>query len=299
MLSGQAIEITNISHTIQTGSRIEIHMARLDRLHPMVSGNKIFKLHYFLKLAHENKIRNILTFGGAFSNHLAAAAWACREEGFELTAIIRGEEPKHKSHTLKTCDSFGMKSVFVSREEYARLTSATDPQSSVIEDDRLIIPEGGYHMLGMQGAGEILTYIGADKYTHICLPVGSATTLGGILSTSGPSTNIMGISVLKGPSDITQRLAALGLAQKTDRLDLIEGYHFGGYAKTEPELFTFMNQFFHETGIPTDFVYTGKMVCAVKDLFAKNYFPPGSNILCLHTGGLQGNASLPPGTLNF
>jgi 1-aminocyclopropane-1-carboxylate deaminase len=299
MLSGQAIEITDISHAFQTNGLCHIHMARLDKLDPVISGNKIFKLHYFLKLAGEKGIRNILTFGGAFSNHLAAASQACHDEGLELTAVIRGEEPEQKSHTLLTCEQLGMKTIFVSREEYTRLTKDADPLGPVIAEDRLIIPEGGYHQLGMHGAGEIIKYTNGENYSHICLPVGTATTMAGILFSSRPPTKIIGISVLKGPSDIPQRLEDLGLAEKKFRADILEGYHFGGYAKGKPELYAFMNDFFKETGIPTDFVYTGKMMYAVRDLIAQEYFPAGSKVLCLHTGGLQGNASLPTGTLNF
>lgn len=299
MLSGQPIAITDISHALQNGGRCEIHMARLDKLHPVISGNKIFKLHHFISLAREKGICRILTYGGAFSNHLAAAAQACHDAGLELTAIIRGEEPKQKSHTLMACEKLGMKLIFVSRDEYTRLTNKTNPQDPVIAEDQLIIPEGGYHRLGMQGTGEIIKYTNGENYSHFCLPVGTATTLAGILYASGPSTRVIGISVLKGSSDIPQRLEALGLIEKMVRADITEGYHFGGYAKGKPELFAFMNDFFKETGIPTDFVYTGKMMYAVRDLIAQGYFPAGSKVLCLHTGGLQGNVSLPTGTLNF
>ena len=268
-------------------------------LHPVISGNKIFKLYYFIKLAREKGIRNIMTYGGAFSNHLVAAAQACHDEGLQLTAIIRGEEPEQKSHTLLACEKLGMNSIFVSREEYARQTRDADPLGPIISENQLIIPEGGYHQLGMQGAGEIIKALNAENYSHICMAVGTATTMAGILSASHQSTKVIGISVLKGPSDIPQRLEVLGLSDKINRTDIIEGYHFGGYAKGKPELFTFMNDFFEKTGIPTDFVYTGKMMYAVSELKTKRYFPEESKILCLHTGGLQGNASLPAGTLNF
>lgn len=277
----------------------EVHIARLDRLHPVISGNKIFKLKYFIIKAKEEGISRLLTYGGPYSNHLAAAAFACREAGLELTAIIRGEEPPVKSHTLAACESYGMKCHYLQRKEYAEITKGMDPQGALIVNDQLVIPEGGYHLLGMKGASEISDAVNAPSYTHVCLASGTATTLAGMLASSKPGMSVMAVNVLKGESDIRLRLEALGIGDEIRRLQITEGYHFGGYASHHRTLFEFMNAFHNETGIPTDFVYTGRLLFAVKDLITLNRFPPGSRLLCLHTGGLQGNASLPEGTLHF
>jgi len=141
-------------------------------------------------------------------------------------------------------------------------------------------------------------YFTDKDFTHVCLPVGTATTFAGLVDSNEIETKIMGFGVLKNFNDIEKRFAELKVGP-SKKYFFMGDYHFGGYAKKTYELITFMNKFYKAFSIPTDFVYTGKMMFGVLDLIKKNYFPAGSKILCIHTGGLQGNLSLPPGTLNF
>ena len=150
----------------------------------------------------------------------------------------------------------------------------------------------------LKGAKEITNFFDCKNYTHICCPIGTATTFAGLIHGCNDPTEIVGFPVLKNMTDIPQRLKKLNV-DETKKNVVINNYHFGGYAKKTKELITFMNTFYKDNKIPLDFVYTGKMMFGVVDLIDKNYFLPGSNILCIHTGGLQGNRSLPEGMLNF
>jgi 1-aminocyclopropane-1-carboxylate deaminase len=165
--------------------------------------------------------------------------------------------------------------------------------------DHVLIPEGGYSKQGVKGAALIQGFYKEKKFTHVCCAVGTATTLAGLITSATADQQIIGFSVLKGFNDFEERIQFLFGTSPHKKYFLIPNYHFGGYAKKTPELLSFMNKFCEESAIPTDFVYTGKMMFGVFDLIKKNYFPAGSNVLCIHTGGLQGNLSLTPGTLNF
>lgn len=289
--------ITEINNFLTEEKNISLSVLRLDKIHPQVSGNKLYKLHFFLEKALASSKR-ILTFGGAYSNHLSATAFACHANKISCIGIVRGEKPAMLSHTLAYCLSLGMELIFLSREKYFR---KDEPyfEDNLLEKypDYIIIPEGGFAHDGMKGAALIPALYKSDDYTHICCAVGTATTLAGLISSS-EKENITGFSVLKNFNDLEERLKIL-LNCPTKNYSIISNYHFGGYAKRNEELINFMNRFYNETGIPTDFVYTGKMLYGTIDLINKNYFENGSKILCIHTGGLQGNLSLPANTLNF
>ncbi len=273
--------------------------ARLDKIHPVVSGNKIYKLHYFLEEALIKK-KHIVTFGGAYSNHLAATAYACRQSGLGCTGIIRGEEPAALSSTLQNCRRDGMNLLFISREDYnifSRKTVLTDFPG--MPANALIIPEGGYHPSGARGASLIMESISAANAGVIVTAVGTAATYAGLLQKASSGQQIVAVPVLKNLADIPERVKYLNGIIPYPYTQIWNDYHFGGYAKKNGELILFMNDFFVEYGIPTDFVYTAKMFFAVMDKIKNGHFPPGSRILCLHTGGLQGNNSLKEGTLVF
>lgn len=278
---------------------LSVHMLRLDAIHPIVSGNKIFKLHYFLEEAKNSSHKKIITFGGAYSNHLAATAYACKSAGLQSIGFIRGEKPKQLSHTLHFCMQNEMKLEFISRDLYKKINEE-EFQTELIKKygDHTLIPEGGFSFKGVQGAKLICSYFNQKKFTHICCAVGTATTFAGLIHGSNNETEIIGFSVLKNLNDIAKRLAFLQVPT-SKKYSVIHDYHFGGYAKKNNELISFMNSFYKENKIPLDFVYTGKMMYGVYDLIEKNYFPHSSNILCIHTGGLQGNKSLQEGMLNF
>lgn len=279
---------------------ISLTIARLDKIHDDVSGNKIFKLHYFIYKCLYSSHKTIVTFGGAFSNHLIATAFLCKQKGIKSIGIVRGEEPKILSHTLARCKELGMILKFISRKDYKDFDSDNDEMEVLkrIYGDFTLVPEGGYNAIGAKGASLIMNVINSNKFSHICTAVGTATTLAGLLLKKEIDQEIIAIPVIKNMLDIPERLNHLGVA--ADKTPVIfSNYHFGGYAKHTPELISFMNSFYNETQIPTDFVYTAKMMYAIYDKIKSGYFKSGSNILCIHTGGLQGNKSLPHGTLIF
>jgi 1-aminocyclopropane-1-carboxylate deaminase len=284
---------------IQRG--IEVDLLRLDKVHPVVSGNKLFKLHYFLQEALQSTHKHIITFGGAYSNHLAATAFACREKGLKCTGIVRGEPPVKQSHTLQHCREMGMQLHFISREEYDRKEQPAFLQS--IESRygiHLLVPEGGYHPLGAKGAAMIMNHVPQSEYSHIACALGTATTVAGLISAAGKNQLVMGFCVLKGMADINNRLHYLLDGRYDPAVFMpVHEYCFAGYAKKDPAVFSFMNRVWQQQQVPTDFVYTAKMLYGVYDMAGKGFFTPGSRVLCIHTGGLQGNLSLPVETLTF
>ncbi len=277
--------------------KIQLQVLRLDRVHPVISGNKIFKLHYFLENLRNN---TVITFGGAYSNHLVAAAYACKQKNIKCIGIVRGEKPAVLSHTLKHCIEYGMHLHFVSREEYDKKDSAECIDRLInTYGECTIIPEGGFAPIGAKGAAGITDYIDDDA-THICCAVGTATTIAGLLMNAKAHQKIIAIPVLKGMSDIQERIMFLTKGNfSKEQLHIEPGYHFGGYAKKNNVLIDFMNDLYNTYQLPTDFVYTAKMLYAVMDMIEHNIFLPNSKVCCIHTGGLQGNASLQKNTLTF
>ncbi|MGZ8538973.1 MAG: 1-aminocyclopropane-1-carboxylate deaminase/D-cysteine desulfhydrase, partial [Flavisolibacter sp.] len=211
----------------------------------------------------------------------------------------RGEEPQHASFTLREASSrYSMQLVFISREDYKKKQIPSSLLSTINIDETMIVPEGGHGPEGVKGAKEILQQIDSSQYTHILCAVGTGTTLAGLIESSSDVQQVIGISVFKNNFSLENEIEAL-LTSKRKNFQLIHDYHFGGYAKYNEELLQFMNDFYRATGIPSDFVYTGKLFFAVKDLIENKYFPTGVKILVIHTGGLQGNSSLPKQTLIF
>jgi 1-aminocyclopropane-1-carboxylate deaminase/D-cysteine desulfhydrase-like pyridoxal-dependent ACC family enzyme len=273
--------------------KLEVAVARLDLLHPVVSGNKYFKLKYNIQEALNNGKEGILTFGGAYSNHLAATAFACKEAGLSSWAVVRGESPAALSHTLIFCKEMGMHLSFVSRLDYSNKEKLYHEQQSN-HSSLYLVPEGGDNEAGVRGCKEILSNIPqAQEYTHILCDIGTGTTFKGIAQSSGSHQTVVGIVILKGAIAMNKALTV------TPNIHILHDYHLGGYAKKTDELIAFMNRFYRQHKIPSDFVYTGKLFWALEDLIDKNYFPTGSKILCMHTGGIQGNRSLPAGLLIF
>ncbi len=272
------------------GKNIQLDVLRLDKIHPVISGNKWFKLKYHLDNFNSGNYNGIITFGGAWSNHIVATACACYLKKIKCIGIIRGEKPAQLSTTLLEATSYEMDLKFISRETYAKKNSAEFLGSIKKEyPGHYIIPEGGAGKEGEKGAAEILQYTVGKNYTHIACAVGTGTMFNGIREASSSDQNILGIVVLKGWK----------VENKTNNTEMFLNYHFGGYAKYDQALIDFMNEFFRLTNIPTDFVYTGKLAFALFDLIKKNQFPPGSKVLMIHSGGLQGNASLQKGSLIF
>ena len=266
---------------------ISVTIKREDLIHPVVSGNKFRKLKYNLLQAKTENKRTLLTFGGAFSNHIAAVAFAAKEQGFQSIGIIRGDELRDKidaNPTLQFAQECGMQFEFVSREAY-RLKN----EPSFLEDLKqqfghfFLIPEGGTNELAVKGCQEIFT-AEDNQFDYICCAVGTGGTISGIINSALPHQKVLGFPALKG--DFLQD--EIRIFAQNENWELINEYHFGGYGKVNEDLIRFINQFYDNNKIPLDPVYTGKMVFGVMDLIQKNYFPAHSNILLIHTGGLQG-----------
>ena len=279
--------VFNQSINIQFPNDISLTIKREDLIHPFVSGNKFRKLKYNLLQAKAENKTTLLTFGGAFSNHIAAVAYAGKEQGFKTIGIIRGDELLDKiteNPTLKFAQENGMQFEFVSREEYR-----FKGEKSFIEKlkdkfgDFYLVPEGGTNELAVKGCEEILTEEDS-VFNYVCCAVGTGGTISGLINSSLQNQIILGFPALKGDF-LTDEIRIFA---KKDNWNLISDYHFGGYGKINLELIEFINAFFEENKVPLDPIYTGKMVFGVIDLIRKNYFPAHSKILLIHTGGLQG-----------
>ena len=273
--------------TLQLPQPVQLTIKRLDLIHPQISGNKFFKLKYNLLTAQQQGFSQVLTFGGAFSNHIAATAFAAEHFGFQSIGMIRGEELASQpfNPTLQTAHDLGMQLNFVSRSEY-RLRQQTEYLQQLQQQypQAFIIPEGGSNALAIQGTQEILSPDDMENYDVICCAVGTGGTLAGIIESSSDHQHILGFSALKG--DFLKQ----DIQQWTDKINwsLTDAYCCGGYAKTTPKLLQFIKQFEQQYDIPLEQVYTAKMMMGLLDLIQRNHFPAHTRILAIHTGGLQG-----------
>lgn len=281
------IENQSVNLPILTEKQFSLTIKREDLTHPLISGNKYRKLKYNLLAAKDQGCKTLLTFGGAFSNHIAATAYAAKLNGFEAIGIIRGEELSNKwkeNATLKLAYEHGMRFKFISREAYRDKSSEAFQEQLRIEFGyHYLIPEGGTNLLAVKGCEEILT--SKDKeFDVICSSVGTGGTLAGIINASQSSQRVLGFPAIKGDflrEDIRNFVSKENWQLQTD-------YHFGGYAKVSETLIHFINDFKRRTEIPLDPIYTGKMIFGILDLIQKDYFKPNTKILAIHTGGLQG-----------
>jgi 1-aminocyclopropane-1-carboxylate deaminase len=275
-----------------------IDVLRIDLIHPVISGNKWFKLKHYLAEAIQLKKKYLLTFGGAYSNHIVATAAAAKASGIKSIGIIRGEEPSVLSESLVNAKENGMELYYSERKDYAEKKIPEHVFENYGRDNIYVVNEGGSGIKGMEGAMEILDLVSLSNYDHIVAATGTGTMLAGLINKVNNAAKITGITVLKNNFSVEDDIRFL-LPSPSLSFNLIYDYHFGGYAKKTGKLTDFMNDWFTKTGIPSDFVYTGKLFYAVNDLIEKSYFPRGENILIIHSGGLQGNNSLPKGTLIF
>lgn len=268
--------IEKLNSKLFAEKNVSVSVLRLDLLHPEVSGNKWFKLKYNLESAKNQNLDTILTFGGAFSNHIHATAAACKLLGLKSIGIIRGEEIAQTNPTLSSAMNNGMRLRFISRGEYK-----LKEEDSFIEKlkkehgDFYLIPEGGNNALGEKGCKEILE--GVTDFDHLFCACGTGTTFKGLSKKISSDQKLLGISVLKGEGEMNSNN------------DVLTEYHFGGYAKYTAELLDFKKQFEKEHNIHLDYVYTSKLFFAVHDLISKDKIPANSKVLIIHSGGLQGN----------
>lgn len=278
---------------------VQVNVLRLDLIHPVLSGNKWFKLKYHLLQASQEQKKGILTFGGAYSNHLVATAIACKLTGMAAIGIVRGEPAAPLSHTLQEAAAYGMQLHFVSRTAFNDET-ALIAAMQLANPDYLVVPAGGQTEAGIQGAAEVLSLTDHSAYTHIACAVGTGTMFTGLIKAILPHRQALGFSSLKIADRENNSLLAFVKAHvPSNNYTFLYDYHFGGYARKNHTLIAFMNDLFLAHALPTDFVYTGKLMYGINDLIHKDYFTPDSRILAIHSGGLQGNRSLPPGLLHF
>ncbi|HBD25489.1 1-aminocyclopropane-1-carboxylate deaminase/D-cysteine desulfhydrase [Flavobacterium sp.] len=282
------MQSTNQKIQIVLPNGIELFIKREDKLHPIISGNKFRKLKYNIEEAKRLNQTTLLTFGGAFSNHILAVAGAGAEFGFKTIGVMRGEELESKiqeNPTLAKAQELGMQFYFVSRTAYR---DKEEPSFILHLHEKFgnfyLVPEGGTNNLAIKGCEEILTDADKEYFTHITCAVGTGGTISGLINSSTEKQQIIGFSSLKGAflSEVIRNFVS-----KTN-WSINDSYHFGGYGKVTDELIQFLNSFYSQTAIPLDPVYTGKMVFGVLDLIEKGYFPENSKILMIHTGGLQG-----------
>lgn len=264
---------------------IKVFIKRDDLIHPIISGNKWRKLKYLLKKAQSENKTHLVTFGGAYSNHLLATAASAAKFGFRSTGFVRGEELDND--TLLLCRLHGMNLIFVDRESY-RNKPALFNKHFADDNEAFFINEGGASPLAAEGCSELIDEL-TESYDYIFCACGTGTTAAGIIneiSNHQLATQFHGVPVLKNggflKNDIDRFLTT------PINYQLHTEYHFGGYGKTTDELICFIKQFIASTGILIEPVYTGKMFYALYDLIEKNYFKPGSKILAIHTGGIWG-----------
>lgn len=282
--------VQEIHHTLLENAGISLVVKREDLNHPLVSGNKWWKLKYNLAEAATLQHNTLLTFGGAFSNHIYATAAAAHALQMKSIGIIRGEEILPLNATLRFAVDQGMKIHYVSREDYRK---KNDPAFIAQLHERFgnfyCIPEGGTNTLAVKGCQEFAAKLPANV-DYVCLPLGTGGTIAGIINGLPAGKKVLGFSALKGGTFLADDITTyLDCNSAYTNWQIITNYHFGGYAKHTPELIAFIHDFAKATGITLDFVYTAKMMFGLFDLIKQNYFPPGATILAVHTGGIQGN----------
>ncbi|WP_026104240.1 1-aminocyclopropane-1-carboxylate deaminase/D-cysteine desulfhydrase [Anabaena sp. PCC 7108] len=289
--------IQRINSEIVANAGVKLSILRLDLMHPQINGNKWFKLKYNLAEAKEKNFSTILTFGGAYSNHIYATAAAGKIFGFRTIGIIRGEENIPLNPTLQFALAQGMELVYIDRRTYKeRHTDELQNQLKQQFGEVFIIPEGGCNLNGMRGCIEILETV--KEFNTICLACGTGTTLAGMTLSLSQQQKVLGFPILKGGDFLNEDIKNSLINYLDSGLpapvncpspwELICNYHFGGYAKVNNELRLFCQNFQQQYDIPLDYVYTGKMFYGVMDLITKGFFNSES-LLLVHTGGLQGN----------
>ena len=275
----------------------KVDLLRLDLLHPIVSGNKFYKLRHYIEFAFAKGVSTVASFGGPYSNHIVALAYTAKEAGLKSIGYIRTNADEPMTPSLKEAKAYGMELVYLGRTDFQSKKEAI-LQSSEAMTDCYFIDEGGYGIVGAKGAATILTENNTTQYDYIICAVGTGTMLAGIINAADPRQKIIGIPVLKNEGSIESEINAL-LEDKNRPYTLLHQFHQGGYAKTNPMMLGFMNRLWDAEKIPTDIVYTSKLLFGMAQLIKENYFEKDASILVIHSGGLQGNRSLPEGSLKF
>jgi 1-aminocyclopropane-1-carboxylate deaminase len=304
----QNIPIQNIE-SFQT-AQVSASVLRLDTLHTIISGNKWYKLKFYIKEAQQQEASTLASFGGPYSNHLVALAYAAKQYGFKSIGYVRSNENEPLTPTLEEAVRYGMNLKRIGRTQFQNIKEELMHQNIFHLDDHskiYWIDEGGYGTLGAKGAATILDSIHSNEntnsippeiirnsFTHIIAAVGTGTMLAGLIQSAASHQHVIGIPVLKNKGTIENEIKVLLESSYNNnnnsnnnghqkRFTLLHDFHLGGYAKTTPAQFKFMNQFWEAEKIPTDIVYTGKVFMAVDQLIKNNYFPANSNLLIVHS----------------
>lgn len=269
--------------------KLSVFVKRDDLIHPFISGNKYRKLFYALKDFKERDVQTLVTFGGAFSNHIHAFAFACNQNNIQAIGIIRGEELQDQplNDTLSFAVKHGMKLVFVSRKEYKRRNDPDYLEELKLKYHAEIVPEGGSLDSATFGLIDMVDEINQEQhFDFICTPCGTGGTIAGIVAGLLPEQQCLGFLALKGiDNDIKQKIRS---QTTNENYSLISDFDFGGYAKYNQELIDFLKQLKKDINIQFDQVYNGKMMFGLLKLIESDYFKPNSTICIIHTGGLQG-----------
>jgi len=282
------IKYNTISSNLLVEKEVTILIKRIDLNHRYISGNKLYKLKYNITEAKKKGFKKILTFGGAYSNHIVATAYLGKKEGFNTIGIIRGEKNLPLNASLQNAYDNEMNLKYINRRDY-RLKD-TDSFINKLKcefGNFYLIPEGGTNFLGVKGTSEIL--FKDNNYNYVCCPVGTGGTIAGIINSSNINQIILGFSALKNTIDVKRNIK---LYTKKQNWKLFSRYSCGGYAKISKKLIKFINEFNINYGIPLDVIYTGKMMMGLFDMVERDLFKPKSKILVIHTGGLQGNKGM-------
>jgi len=274
---------------------VSIYLKRLDLIHPYISGNKWYKLKYNLQIARQNGYKTLLTFGGAYSNHIAATAAAGQLFGFNTIGIIRGEQQLPLNSTLDYAAKQGMDIHYKPRSFFKKRN--TDEFFSEMKSsfgDVYILPEGGTNELAVKGTAEILNGLGVD-FDYVTVACGTGGTIAGIIAGLNGKQKVIGFSVLKGAQFLFEDVRNLILKSGENELcnwTINTEYHFGGYAKITKELIDFKLAFEKKNKIELDYIYTAKMLFGLRELINQNTIKQDSSVIAIHTGGLQGNKGM-------
>lgn len=288
---------------------IACDVLRLDLIHPVISGNKWYKLRYYLEDAKRTEAKTIASFGGPYSNHLVALAYAAKLSGIKCIGYVRRNDGEPITTSLQEAIAYGMEIINLGRTSFQEKKNELIAINANKVNETYFVDEGGYGILGASGASTIISdwenpinnsegINPIHAYDYIVCAVGTGTMIAGIINTAATHQQILGIPVLKNEGSIKNEINIL-VSNKTANFELKYDFHQGGYAKTTPEQIQFMNRFWDQAKLPTDIVYTGKLFYAIEQLLQQKYFKQGTKILVIHSGGLQGNRSLEKGVLHF
>ncbi len=287
MIEIAPLAITTLKSNFLEKANVCIDVLRLDAIHPHISGNKFFKLKYNIDHVLDNGLEGIISFGGAYSNHLHALACAGNMHNIKTIGIVRGDEVENE--TLKDCIGWGMKLIFIPRSDYKIATQNSSLPQKIKDEfpNYYILPEGGANELAVKACTEILKDVTIANYNKIAVSVGTATTLIGILESC--NIPIMAFASFKKAAYMHNTITA---KTKNTNYTLIDDYCFGGFGKINSELRSFMKSFYKEYGIELDRIYTAKMMYGILEMVEKKQIHSGEKLLVLHTGGLQGNRTI-------